>query len=84
MGYVRGMTVEAIKDAIAGLPEEDRHSLAVWLNEIDYDAWDKQMVKDFSPGGGGHHLVEKVKRDIAEGKARPMEEGFAARRKPQS
>jgi hypothetical protein len=42
------MTVEAIKEAIAGLPEDERHSLAVWLNELDYDEWDRQMVKDFS------------------------------------
>ena len=59
------MTVEAIKAAIAELPKDERHSLALWT---------------FSPGGRGYHLVEKVKRDIAEGKARPMEEGFAARR----
>jgi hypothetical protein len=75
------MTVEAIKAAITELPEDERHSLVTWLNELDYDAWDKEMVQDFSPGGRGYHLVEKVKRDIAEGKARPMEEGFAARRR---
>jgi hypothetical protein len=75
------MSVEAIKEAIAGLPEEERHALAVWLNELDYDEWDKGMVKDFSPDGRGYHLVEKVKRDIAEGKARPIDEGFAARPK---
>jgi hypothetical protein len=75
------MTVEAIKAAIAELRKDERHSLALWLNELDYDAWDKEMVNDFSPGGRGYHLVEKVKRDIAEGKARPMAEGFAARRK---
>jgi len=57
--------VEAIKEAIAGLPEEERHALAVWLNELDYDEWDKEMVKDFSPDGRGYHLVEKVKKDIA-------------------
>ena len=75
------MTVEAIQAAIAELPEDERHFLAVWLNELDYDDWDKQMVKDFSPGGRGSRLVERVKRDIAEGKARAMEEGFAERRK---
>jgi hypothetical protein len=73
--------VEAIKMAITQLPEDERHSLAAWLNELDYDEWEKEMVNDFSPGGRGHHLVEKVKNDIAEGKARPMEEGFSARRK---
>jgi hypothetical protein len=31
------MTVEAIKAAIAELPENERHSLALWLNELDYD-----------------------------------------------
>jgi len=75
------MTVEAIKAAIAELPKDERHSVALWLNELDYDAWDKEMLNDFSPGGRGYHLVEKVKRDIADGKARPMEEGFVARRK---
>jgi hypothetical protein len=76
------MTVEAIKAAITKLPGDERHSLALWLNELDYDNWDKEMVGDFSPGGCGYHLVEQVKRDIAAGKARPMEEGFAARREP--
>ena len=78
------MTVEAIKDAIAGLPVEERHSLAAWLNELEYDAWDREMVKDFSPGGRGAALVERVKRQIAEGKTRPMEEGFAKRDNPRT
>jgi hypothetical protein len=70
------MTVEAIKEAIGRLPEYERHSLAAWLNELDYDDWDRQMVTDFSPGGRGMALVEKVKRDIAEGKAARFEEGL--------
>ena len=45
------MTVDAIKDAIARLPEHERHSLAAWINGLDYDDWDKEMVADFSPGG---------------------------------
>jgi len=71
------MTVEAIKEAITALPENERRSLASWLNELEYDEWDKQMVKDFSPGGRGMALVEKVKREIAEGKTTPLEEGLA-------
>lgn len=77
------MTVDAIKDAIAGLPEDDRHSLAAWLNDLEYDAWDRQMVKDFTPGGRGMAWAARVKRQIAEGKARPMEEGFAKLGSPQ-
>jgi hypothetical protein len=71
------MTVEALKEAIAELPENERHSLAAWLMELEFDEWDKQMVKDFSPGGRGAALAKRVKRDIAAGKARPFEEGRA-------
>ena len=78
------MTVEAIKDAIAGLPEDDRHSLAAWLNDLEYDASDWEMVKDFTAGGGGMAWAERVKRQMAEGNARPMEEGFAKRVNPQT
>lgn len=70
------MTVEAIMQAITALPVEERHALAAWLNELDYDAWDKQMVADFSEGGGGLALVEKAKRLLANaGKGKPPVEG---------
>jgi hypothetical protein len=56
------MTIEAIKNAITALPLEERHTLVLWLNELEYDAWDKEMVQDFSPGGRGMTLVDKVNR----------------------
>ena len=56
------------------LPDAERHSLAVWLSGLDDDEWDTQMVQDFSPGGRGVHLLEKVKTEIAAGKFRPVEE----------
>ena len=71
------MTVEALKEAITGLHEDERHSLAVWLNEIEYDDWDRQMIQDFSLGGRGVGLLESVKREIADGQAVPFKEGFA-------
>ena len=74
------MTIEAIKNAIADLPLEERHSLVSWLNELEYDAWDKQMVQDFSPGGRGMTLADKVKREIAEGSTVPLQEGRALAR----
>jgi hypothetical protein len=74
------MTVEAIKDAIQQLPEEERTSLAAWLNEMEYDDWDQEMVRDFSPGGRGIKWVEQVNQEVTEGKSRPMEQGFRQRR----
>ena len=73
------MNVEAIKEAIAGLPEDDRLSLAAWLNLQTMDDWDKEMERDFSPGGRGMAFYEQVQREIAEGNTRSIEEGFAER-----
>lgn len=74
------MTIEAIKNAITALPLEERHTLVSWLNELEYDTWDKEMVQDFSPGGRGMTLVDKVKREIAEGRSIPLQEGSALAR----
>jgi hypothetical protein len=74
------MTVEVIKDAIQKLPEEERTSLAAWLNEMEYDDWDKEMERDFSPGGRGMKWVEQVNQEVAEGESHPMEQGFRQRR----
>ena len=67
-----GMTVDAIKDAITGLPDEDKIALATWLSLQTMDEWDRQMARDFAPGGRGFHVIEKVKADIRAGKFRPM------------
>ena len=64
------MTVEAIKEAIADLSEEDKVSLAAWLSLQTMDEWDKQMEQDFSREGRGMAFVEQVQREIEEGKAR--------------
>jgi len=72
------MTVEAIKEAITGLPDEQKSALAAWLNEQTMDDWDRQMQRDFSPGGRGHALVECVKADIRAGRFRPLSEGKPA------
>jgi hypothetical protein len=66
------MTVEAIKEAIASLSEQERASLAAWMIEQDYDKWDLEMARDFSPGGRGRQIVDQVNRDIDEGKFTPL------------
>lgn len=80
--YVKVVTVGAFKDAIAKLPEDNRQSLAAWLNDFGYDAWEKQMSRDFMPGGRGAAWAENVKRQIGEGKVSSMDEGFAERSGP--
>jgi len=72
------MTVQAIKAAIEQLTEPERRELADWLKELEEVAWDAEMERDFSPGGRGHHLVEKINREIDEGKFTPLEERLRA------
>ena len=75
------MTLDAIKDAIEQLPPEQQTTLASWLSERDWKAWDEQIERDFSPGGRGMPLLAELEREIAEGKTRLMEGSFADRRK---
>ncbi len=65
------MTLETIKEAIEQLPSEDRLALESWLAE----AWDAEIEKDFSPGGPGMPILDKVKSDLREGKFTPFEQG---------
>lgn len=74
------MTVEAIKEAIAQLSPLERRQLAEWFDELKEDKWDRQMEEDFSPGGRGAHLVEKIDRQIAAGNFTSLEEGLRLRR----
>ncbi len=74
------MTMEAIKAAIAGLPGPDRRDLVEWLDELEERAWDEEIRRDSAPGRGGAVLADEALRAVAEGKARPIEEGFVGRR----
>jgi hypothetical protein len=69
------ITVEAIKKAIAGLPEGEKVALAAWLHLQTLGDWDKDMERDFAQGGREYRLVEKIGAEIRSGKFRPMSEG---------
>jgi len=61
-------------EAVAELPVDEEDALATWLNGQKADEWDRQMQKDFSPGGRAVRVVEKVKTEISAGKFKPMDE----------
>ena len=68
------MTLEAIKRAITELPEGDKSSLVVWLNEQDARAWDNQIEEDFSAGGAGIALNERWDAEINAGRSVQLED----------
>ena len=67
------MTLDALKEAIAGLPATERMALATWLNEQAMDEWGRQMQNDFSPSGKGMQVVERVKAYVRAGKFSPTD-----------
>ena len=71
------MTVESIKEAIAGLPPEEKASLTAWLVQQDMAEWDKEISEDFSPGGRGMALLEEAEADLKAGRVQPMDELLA-------
>jgi hypothetical protein len=68
------MTVEAIKEAIAELPPDEKTRLAAWVLQQDLDEWDQQIRDDFSPGGPGMALLEEAQADALAGRSKPLEQ----------
>jgi hypothetical protein len=71
------MTVEAIKEEIGHLSEPERKQLLDWLEEQEEDAWDREIERDFAPGGRGECLIAEVEADIAAGRIRPLADVLA-------
>ena len=71
--YPVNMTIEAIKAAIQELSQPDRQDLANWFEEQN---WDAEMEYDFSPGGRGYDLVQRINNEIDKGNFSPLEKGL--------
>lgn len=82
------MSIEAIKEEIGHLSEQERKQLLDWLEELEEEGWDLQIERDFSSGGRGAHLLEKIDREIdhaiATGTPTSLEEGLRTRRERRS
>lgn len=61
-------TMEQIQEAILSLPGNERASLLQWLVEMDRLVWDREIEEDFSEGGAGVALIERVKKDFIAGR----------------
>ena len=75
--------MEAIKEAVVHLSEAEREQFAHCFEELAEEAWDREIERDFAPGGRGAHLVEKIDREIdhgiASGNVTSLEEGLRVR-----
>jgi hypothetical protein len=67
-------TVVEIIDAVRRLDEKQKNEFLAKLAEIDFDdAWDRQIDAD-ARAGRLDFLWEEAKRDIKEGRTRPLDE----------
>jgi len=69
------MTLTEIQHAIEDLSEDERAKLATWVAERDFGAWDTEIERDFSAGGAGSALLERVRKQVRSGKSQPLAAG---------
>ncbi|MCX6626449.1 MAG: hypothetical protein NTW28_02290 [Candidatus Solibacter sp.] len=68
------MDISEIQHAIEALPAEQQASLAVWLSERERLQWDIELEQDFSSGGAGMALLDRVRAQVGRGESTPMAE----------
>ena len=69
--------VEQIAEQVKSLPLSEREELLAWLADFELgqvDAWDEELARDSQPGGRMQHVLDRVRRDIAEGRTKPLGE----------
>ena len=69
--------VEQIAEQVKALPEHEREEFLSWLSEFELeqsDAWDTQIAEDSKPGGRLGNVLDRARRDIAEGRTEPLDE----------
>jgi len=67
--------VEKIAEQVKALPEDEREEFLSWLAEFELehtDDWDNEIARDSQPGGRLENVLQRVRRDIAEGRTKPL------------
>lgn len=69
--------VEQIAEQVKSLPVSEREELLSWLAEFELgktDSWDTDVARDSQPGGRMQRVLDRVRRDIAEGRTKSLDE----------
>jgi hypothetical protein len=64
-----------IQHVIEDLPAAEQTALAAWIVDRDRARWDEEIERDFSSGGAGMELLDRVKKQVSDGLARPLSQG---------
>jgi hypothetical protein len=69
--------VEQIAEQVKSLPLSEREELLAWLADFELgqvDAWDEEIARDSQPGGRMERVINRARRDIAQGRTKPLGE----------
>ena len=75
--------VEKIAEQVKALPEKELDEFLSWLADYELghaDEWDKKIARDSEPGGRLQGVLDRVRKDIAEGWTRPLDEVLDSKR----
>jgi hypothetical protein len=67
--------VEQITEQLKALSVSEREELLSWLAEFELgqaDSWDAEITRDTQPGGRMQRVLDRVQRDIAENRTKPL------------
>ena len=69
--------VEQIAEQVKALRDNEREEFFCWLSDFQLehsDAWDVEIAQDARLGGRLEVVLERARRDIAEGRTQPLDE----------
>ena len=66
------MSLAEIEEAVDKLPPKDLAKLAAHIARRNKLAWDKEIEKDFSPGGKHEKTLEEIDAEIDAGNFTPL------------
>lgn len=69
--------VEKIAEQVRALPEDEREEFLSWLADFEVehvDDWDREIARDSQPGGRLERVLGRVRKDITEGRTKPLDE----------
>jgi hypothetical protein len=69
--------VEKLTEQVKALPENKREEFLSWLADLELErtnAWDAELAPDSQPGGRLERVLKHVRKHIAAGRTKPLDE----------
>jgi hypothetical protein len=69
--------VQKTTEQVKALPKKELDEFLSWLTDYELehlDEWDNQIAQDSQPGGRLESVLDRVRKDIADGRIKPLDE----------